>query len=250
MTEYAGEFFGTMVLVIIGNGANCQVLLGSDSRTWTSLSFAWATAVAMGVWISGGGHVNPAVTIAFSTWRSFPWRKVPGYVVAQLLGAIVGAAIVYATYFHAIDIVEGGHGVRTMKTAGLFGTFPVGYLTSVSCFFSEFLNTAILLFGILALTDTSRNTMPAGLLPIGVWILVYGIGAALGIQTGFALNPARDLGPRILTAMVGYGGQVFSTRHQYWIWTPIIATILGALAGTTVYDLFLYNGHESLANKW
>ncbi|KAF8998106.1 aquaporin-like protein [Cyathus striatus] len=232
-----------MILVIFGTGANCQVVLSGSTNVvaspagdWASLSMGWATAVAIGVWVSGG-HVNPAVTLAQATWRSFPWRKVPGYILFQLLGGLVGAAITYGNYVHAIDAFEGG--ARTLKTAGLFGTFPLSYMTPASSFFAEFLGTSMLVLGALALSDPKRNPIPSCLLPVGIWMLVLGIATALGMQTGFALNPARDLGPRILTAMVGYGSQVFTANRYYWIWTPILAPILAAQVSTVVYDLFL-----------
>ncbi|OBZ68683.1 hypothetical protein A0H81_11172 [Grifola frondosa] len=149
LREPAAEFFGTMVLIIFGNGVDCQVVLSSHPSvaaspfgSYLSLSFGWAVGTALGVWISAGisgGHINPAVTIAFATFRDFPWRKVPIYVFAQLMGALCGAGIVYANYIHAIDLVEGGRAIRTVPgTAGLFSTYALPYMTSVSCFFDEF----------------------------------------------------------------------------------------------------------------
>jgi len=206
----------------------------------------------MGVWVSGGisgGHINPAVTLALATYRGFPWRKVPVYIFAQLLGGIVGAAIVYADYFHAIDIFEGGRGVRTLKTAGFFSTYALDYMTSVSCFFSEFIGTAVLLIVVLAMNDRNNLAVPAGLPPLVLFFLILGIGASLGMETGYAINPARDLGPRILTSMVGYGKAVYTFRNQYWLWCPVIAPIMGAQAGAFVYDAFLYIGEDSIFNK-
>lgn len=149
------------------------------------------------------------------------------------MGGIVGAAIVYANYFHAIDIYEGGEGVRTLATAGLFGTLPVcelimfslrlyetyilsiqsDYLTPASTFFDEFLGTAVFLIVIFAMLDKKNMPPPNGLGPLILFLVVLGIGSCIGMQTGFAINPARDLGPRILTAMVGYGGAVFSASR-------------------------------------
>ncbi|KAK7032631.1 hypothetical protein VNI00_012895 [Paramarasmius palmivorus] len=135
-----------------------------------------------------------------------------GYCVAQLMGGLVGAALIYANYIHAIDIVEGGRTIRTLKTAGLFSTYALNYMTSVSCFFSEFFASAVLLIAVFAFIDKKNHAPPAGLLPVPLFILILGIGACLGMQTGYAINPARDLGPRILTSMVGYGTQVYSFR--------------------------------------
>ncbi|PPQ85238.1 hypothetical protein CVT25_010011 [Psilocybe cyanescens] len=142
MVEYAGEFFGTMILVMFGTAANCQYNLSTvpaispspaghltvitlrSVQTWGSLSLGWGAGIALGIFLSGG-HINPAVTLAMAVWRGFPWLKVPGYMLSQLLGGICGAAIVYGNYKTAINIKEGGSDVRTMKTAGYFCTVPV-----------------------------------------------------------------------------------------------------------------------------
>ncbi|KIJ47799.1 hypothetical protein M422DRAFT_45555 [Sphaerobolus stellatus SS14] len=255
--EAAAEFIGTMILVIFGNGVNCQVVLSRNPGVasfpqgdYLAISFGWGVGIALGVWISGGisgGHINPAVTLTMATLRRFPWKKVPIYMMSQLLGALTGAAIVYGTYFHAIDIVEGGK--RTVPgTAGLFATYAAHYLTSVSAFFDEFLGTALLVMVILAVTDKSNLAPRPYLLPIALMWTLMGISTAFGLQTGFAINPARDLGPRLLTAMVGYGREVFTFRNQYWIWCPIMAPFLGGIAGGLVYDAFLFTGPESVVN--
>ncbi|KAF8470352.1 aquaporin [Gautieria morchelliformis] len=258
--EPAAEFLGTMILVLFGNGVLCQVVLGSDSDVssspkgdYLSVSLGWAVGIALGVWVCGGisgGHINPAVTLSLAVFRGFPWKKVPVYMFAQLMGALCGAACVYATYFHAIDIFEGGQGIRTVPgTASLFATYASGYMTSVSCFFNEFLSTAVLLMVIFAATDKGNLSPPHGLLPIVLFVTVLGIAACFGMQTGFAINPARDLGPRLLTAMVGYGGSVFSFRSQYWLWCATLGPFAGALAGALVYDAFIYVGPDSILNR-
>jgi aquaglyceroporin related protein len=256
--EPFAEFLGVMILVIFGTGVDCQVVLGGNTKvnpsekgSYLSINVGWAVGTAMGVWISGGisgGHINPAVTIALATFRGFPWKKVPKYILAQLLGGIVGAAIVYANYFHAIDLVE-GRGVRTLATANLFSTYAAGYMTNVSAFFDEFLGTTILILVVLAMNDKKNMPPPAGLAPLVLFILILGIGTSLGMETGYAINPARDLGPRMLTAMVGYGKEVFTFRNQYWLWCPVIAPIMGALFGSLVYDTMLYTGDDSIINK-
>ncbi|KAJ7777843.1 aquaporin-like protein [Mycena maculata] len=246
-----------MLLIIFGTGVVCQVVLSSITAVapsqkgdYLSISFSWAVGTAMGVWVSvgiSGGHINPAVTLALAVWRGFPWKKVPSTSI--LLGGVVGAALVYANYIHAIDLYEGGRDVRTLKTASLFSTYALGYMTNVSCFFSEFLASAVLLIVVLATTDSHNSPPPPGLFPLVLFILILGIGASLGMETGYAINPARDLGPRILTSMVGYGRQVYDFRNQYWLWCPVIAPILGAQAGTIFYDCFLFNGPESRVNR-
>jgi aquaglyceroporin related protein len=227
------------------------VLSNFKNGDYQSISWGWAIGTAMGVWVAGGisgGHINPAVTVALATWRGFPWRKVPGYIIAQLLGGIVGGALTYANYVHAIDAFE-GKGVRTLKTAGLFSTYAAPYMTSVACFFSEFLATAVLLIVVLSFGDKKNNPPPAGLAPVALFFLIFGIGCSLGVETGYALNPARDLGPRLVTSMVGYGKAVYTFRNQYWLWTPILGPLIGAQFGCAAYDILLYTGEDSIVNK-
>ncbi|KAG5337029.1 hypothetical protein C0989_011117 [Termitomyces sp. Mn162] len=134
------------------------------------------------------------------------------------MGALVGAAIVYANYFHALDVFEGGRGIRTLKTGGLFSTFAADYVTNVSAFFSVFLATAILIFVIIAFTNRGNAHTPTVLLPLALFITLVGIAAGLGMDTGFAVNPACDLGPRLLTSMVGYGKAVYTFRQPVIVW--------------------------------
>jgi aquaglyceroporin related protein len=248
------EFFGVAVFVLIGTSSNCQVALSSNPNVtsspkgdYLSLSFGWAIGLALAVWISAGisgGHVNPAITLVLATRRKFPWKKVPVYIFAQVMGGVIGAALSYAQYFHAIDIVEGGRHVRTQATASLFGTYALNYMTAVSCFFSEFLGTAVLAFMIIAATDKKNAAPPLSLLPLVIFLTLLGLAAALGMQTSFAFNPARDFGPRIFLGMAGYGRDVFNFRNQYWLWCPIIAPIAGAQVSVVAYDLFLKDHSE------
>ncbi|KAJ7288082.1 major intrinsic protein superfamily membrane channel protein [Mycena rebaudengoi] len=260
--EYIAEFLGVCILIIFGTGVQCQVVLSSatgvassEKGSYLSISFGWGIGVALGVWVSGGisgGHINPAVTLVLATYRRFPWRKVPGYILAQILGGLTGAALVYANYYQAIvniTIFEGDPHTRTFVTASLFSTYALDYMSNVSAFFSEFLATAVLIIVVLAINDKKNMPAPAGLAPLALFLVILGIGASIGMETGFAINPARDLGPRILTAMVGYGRQVFTFRNHYWLWCPIMAPFLGGQAGALFYDAFLYTGDESPFNK-
>ncbi|KAH8104487.1 aquaporin [Cristinia sonorae] len=259
LREPAAEFFGVMILIIFGAGVDCQVVLSSSTAVssspkgdYLSLNFAWAVGTAMGVWVSGGisgGHINPAVTIAFAVLRDFPWRKVPIYIFAQVMGGLCGAGLIYANYIHAIDRFEGGRDVRTLATAGLFSTYAADFMTNVSAFFDEFLGTVVLLIVVCAINDSKNGPPPPGLAPLVLFLVVLGIGSALGFQTGYAINPARDFGPRLLTSMVGYGKQVYTFRNQYWLWCPILAPILGALVGVFAYDALFYTGSESILNR-
>ncbi|KAG2086311.1 major intrinsic protein superfamily membrane channel protein [Suillus cothurnatus] len=258
--EPAAEFLGTMIFVIFGTGVNCSVFLSVDPNVeavprgdFLSLNFGWAAGVAIGVWIAGGisgGHINPAITFTLAVFRGFPWKKVPFYIFAQLLGAFCGGGVIYANYFHAIDIVEGGPGIRTISGSGdLLATYAASFLTPVSCFFSEFLGSAMLIIGVLCITDKRNGPPPQGLVPLALFILVLGIGASLGMNTSYSLNPARDLGPRFLTAAVGYGTAVFTYRNQYWLWCIVLGPVTGMLCGAFVYDTLIFEGRESIINK-
>ncbi|KAF6757643.1 putative aquaporin 6 [Ephemerocybe angulata] len=252
--QYFAEYFGTMILILFGNGVNCQTVLtkAGAAGNWNTINTGWGVGTAMGVWVSAGisgGHINPAVTLALATYRGFPWRKVPGYILAQVLGAFTAAALVYANYFHALDVFEGGSMVRTELTRGLFSTYAQPYMSNVSCFFDEFLGTFILVMVVLAIGDKKNCPPPAGLAPLVLYFLILGIGNSWGIETAYAINPARDFGPRLLTAAAGYGRGVWTYRHHYWIWCPILAPILGAQAAAWTYDTFLYSGTDSVITK-
>jgi aquaglyceroporin related protein len=259
MSEAAAEFLGTMIFIIFGCGVIAQVVVTGDPNAsahprgdWLSINFGWAVGAAMGVWIAAGisgSHMNPALTIALATWRDFPWRKVPVYIIAQFAGAIVGALVIYANYCKGIDIVEGGAGIRTFKTASIFSSYPLDYVPNLSAFFDEFLATTVFVIGFLATLDGANGAPPSGMLAVAVFILVLGIGASLGGQTGYAINPARDWGPRIATAIVGYGMKVFTYRGYYWFWGPGIGSILGAQLGVAVYDVLIFTGKESVFNR-
>ncbi|THH05163.1 hypothetical protein EW145_g5003 [Phellinidium pouzarii] len=264
--EPAAEFIGTMILVLFGTAGNAQGVLfnnpnvsSSPAGDWMSVALGWGLGIDMvsgigfGALVSGstsGGHINPAISIALATFRGFPWKKVPIFIIAQLFGGIVGAAITYANYFHAISLFEGGPSIRTVPgTASLFGAYAAPYLSDVSAFWDEFLGTFILLIVLLSVTDKRNGPGVAGFTPLALFFTLFGIGMTFGAQTGFAVNPARDLGPRIFTAMAGYGRGVFNFRHQYWLWCGVLAPILGALVATFLYDLFMYTGSESLLNR-
>lgn len=179
----------------------------------------------IGVFVAkrSGGHLNPAVTLANCVYRRFPWRKLPVYALAQLIGAMLGAVVVYANYVSAIDLLEGGAGLRTVSpdsatsTAGIFATYPVPFLSTGGQFFSEFLCSAILMFSIFALVDAGLGNM----MPLFLLFLIFGIGASFGWETGYAMNLARDFGPRAVCYVIGYGDAVFTAGNTYfWVGLP------------------------------
>lgn len=179
----------------------------------------------LGVYASGisGAHINPAVTFANCVFRKFPWRKFPIYVVAQILGAMCASAVVYGNYKSAIDVFEGGPNIRTVPgfsetaTAGIFCTYPAAFMTRTGMFFSEFIASTILMFCIYALKDDG-NIGAGPLTPLGLFFVIFGIGACFGWETGYAINLARDFGPRLVSYMLGYGHEVWSAGGYYfWV---------------------------------
>lgn len=199
-----------------------------------------------------GGHINPAVTISMAVFRKFPWRKVPGYALAQILGACVGSCLIQGNYHALLNQFEGGYNRRTYghetSTATLFFTDAKPYMSNVGSFFSEFFATAVLLGMICAVTDSNNNPAPPGMNGVIVMFLIIGIGAALGTETAYCLNPARDLGPRIACAIFGYPSKIWTYRKAYWVYVPIIAPIFGGMLGCLVYDFFIYSGRDSPLN--
>ncbi|KAE8265482.1 hypothetical protein A4X03_0g224, partial [Tilletia caries] len=181
------------------------------------------------------------------------WRKVPLYILGQMVGAFLGALVIYGVYSNPLHAVDPR---QTELTAAIFATYPVEYLrtstTRISCFFNESVGSAILLLVIMALGD-SNNTPPVdGMAPLALLWLVVGIGACLGWQTSYAINPARDLGPRLMLWAVGYTPDVlWNFDALYFLWGPILATIVGGLVGCFLYDAVCYTGAESPVNaEW
>lgn len=172
------------------------------------------------VYVGGksGGHLNPAVTLASCMYRKFPWRKFPIYFMAQLLGAMTAAAVVYANYKSAFDLYEGGPGIRTVSgnhsTAGIFCTYPAAFMTKTGMFFSEYIASTILMFCLFAFADNGAGNLT----PLLIFFLIFGIGACFGWETGYAINLARDFGPRLVSYMIGYGHEVWSAGGYYfWV---------------------------------
>jgi len=199
--------------------------------------------------------MNPAVTFANCVFRKHPWRKFPIYMLAQVLGAMTAAAIVYGNYRSAIDNLE-GYNVRTVAsatnpngTAGIFCTYPAPFMTKTGQFFSEFIASGLLMFLIFAVTDGSNiGAVTPGsnnLVPLCLFFIIFGIGACFGWETGYAINLARDFGPRLVSYMVGYGHEVWSAGG-YYFWVPMVAPFCGCLTGGLFYDLFIYTGRSPI----
>ena len=241
VAEVLAEFIGTMVLILLGTGVVAMVVLfgaGVPGEVvnggYTNITLGWGLAVMMGVYIAGktsGGHLNPAVTITLAAFRGFPWSKVLPYCVAQIAGAFAGAAIVFLNYRPAFEKSD----PLLEKTAGVFTTFP-GFPNSPSAgFIDQVIGTALLLLLILAITDQRNSPPAANLAPVVIGLVVVVIGMSFGALHGYAINPARDFGPRLFTVVAGFKNNGLTDGSGVF-WVPIVAPILGGLIGAGVYD--------------
>lgn len=254
MREALAEFFGTTILLTFGLGVVAQTVLSSNGAgSPLGIHLCWGIAVILGVYASAGvsgAHLNPAVTLALALRRGFPWQRVGPYVVAQMLGAFVGAAIVYFTYREAFAAFDGG--IRQIAgaqgTAGIFATYPAPFLSTLGGFVDQVVGTALLVAAVFALTDERNAPPPAGMTPILVGVTVMGIGMAFGFNAGYAINPARDFGPRLFTAVAGWGPGVFTAANGYW-WVPVVAPCVGAVLGGVGYDVCVRDRHAAQTNR-
>ena len=243
MSAYLGEFIGTMILMLLGCGVNAGVNLKksySFDSGWIIITLGWGLGVAMAVYVVGGisgAHINPAVTLGFAMVDAFNeadvgyfmgWNDVPYYIAAQLLGAIVGATIVYLQYLPHWRVTEDA-GVKL----GVFSTSPAIANTPANLL-SEIIGTFMLVLGLLGI---GSNEFTEGLNPLIVGFLVLSIGLSLGGSTGYAINPARDLGPRIAHFLLPIAGKGDSNWRYSWI--PVAGPIIGGIyAGLFYYALF------------
>eukprot|EP01065_Artemidia_motanka_P036868 TRINITY_DN44917_c0_g1_i1.p1 TRINITY_DN44917_c0_g1~~TRINITY_DN44917_c0_g1_i1.p1 ORF type:complete len:330 (+),score=83.70 TRINITY_DN44917_c0_g1_i1:56-991(+) len=248
LREAAAEFLGTFVLIVFGTGVVAQVAVAGDGGTkgdYLSINIGWALGVMFGAQLAygvSGAHLNPAVTLAMTVFRGAPVKKLPLYVAAQVLGAFCAAGVVHGLYkssfdrFHDMhDADAEGRVYGANATAGVFSTYPLPWVGTWQAFLNELVATAMLIVGIMALTDGDNNRVPDAAVPGCVALLVLAIGCALGANTGYAINPARDFGPRLWTGTAGgWGADVFTVRHHY-MWIPIVGPLVGGLVGGAVY---------------
>jgi MIP family channel proteins len=252
--EAAAEFLGTFILIMFGVGVVAQTVLSRGANgSFLAINLGWGLAVMLGVYTAGGvsgAHLNPAVTLALAVTRGFAWSKVAPYAIAQIAGAFVASALVYLTYRDAFTAFDGG--VRQIAgeqgTAGIFATYPQPFLTLMGGLVDQVVGTALLMAGVLAVTDQRNNAAPGWLTPVLVGGIVVGVGVAFGFNAGYAINPARDFGPRLFTAVAGWGGGVFSAGGGWW-WVPIVAPCVGAIAGALTYDALVAKHHPPVASQ-
>ena len=245
--ELLAEFFGTFILIVFGVGVVAQVVLSRNTAgSYLSINIAWGLAVAMGCYVSAGvtgAHLNPAVTVALAAHRRFPWEKVLPYSMAQVAGAFAASAIVFVTYHDALNAFD--NGVRQVLgqqgTASIWATYPQPFLSVFpGGFVDQVVGTALLVAVIFGISDTRNSPAPSGLAPVVVGLLVVLIGATFGFNAGYAINPARDFGPRLFTFVAGWGSGVFTAANHWW-WVPIVAPLVGGVVGGWVYDAFVGN---------
>lgn len=235
LTEFMGELLGTMVLIILGVGVVGGVLLKwskAENAGWIVITLGWGLAVVMGVFVSGtasDAHLNPAVTLGFAAIGEFPWSKVPSYVAGQLIGAMIGAAIVFLNYLP--------HWRKTEDKAAKLAIFSTAPGTSdevrkpLQNLLSEVIGTFVLVFALLFLVGP--NNFSEGLAPLVVGLLIVVIGLSLGGATGYAINPARDLGPRIMHAILPIPGKGGSDWGYAWV--PVVGPIIGGIYGAVFF---------------
>ncbi len=247
MKEMLAEGIGTMLLIILGDGVVAGVLLAKSKAQdsgWIVITAGWGFAVMIAVYAVGrisGAHINPAVTVGLASIGEFEWALVPGYIIAQMIGAIVGGVIVWLHYLP--------HWAETEDPALKLGVFSTGpaIRNTPSNLISEVIGTFVLVFGILAIVTTFgpetitdeplQAAFATGLIPLLVGILVWAIGLSLGGPTGYAINPARDLGPRIAHAILPIAGKGGSDWGYAWI--PVVGPIVGGILGALVFSVTL-----------
>ncbi len=268
--ELLSEFLGVFIIIAFGDGvvAMAVAALPGSGRTsgptvifdaagdWLLITFGWAMAVAFAVWVAGGvsgAHLNPAVTVAFAARRRFPWPKVAPYIVAQVVGAFVGAALVFLVYHDAINAFN--LAAKTPKAGGqalasysIFATFPAKYFAGgyVGPLIDQIVGTAFLLMFVVALIDERNSAVGANLAPLAIGLVVLAIGDSFGANAGYAINPARDFGPRLFAYFAGWGKVALPGTYNapgfhfsnYW-WVPIVGPLIGGVIGVVIYDLFV-----------
>ncbi len=249
--ELSAEFLGTMILILFGCAVVAQVAAGGALTDpagglgdHDSIAWAWGLGVTLGVYVAArlsGAHLNPAVTVALAAFKGFPWRNVVPYALAQTAGAFVAALLVRWNYSEALAKADPGH---TVKTQIVFSTLPANGNPALpvhewGAFRDQVIGTAILLLLIMAITDLLNTPPGANLAPLLIGLVVVAIGMAWGTNAGYAINPARDFGPRLASFLTGYGG---AWRDQYgnlYFWVPIIGPLIGGLLGAGLYKALI-----------
>ncbi len=234
--EFLAEMFGTMFILLFGNGVNAMNALFNQGG-YTNTTFAWGIGVFLGIMVSNritGAHLNPAVTLALVITKRFPAKKMPLFVIAQMLGGFLGAAIVYIFFYAKFQQVD----PNLTHSSGVFSTFPAMGNSFLPGFIAEIIASLILMFGILSIVENFTNDKAGFLAPFAVATLIVGIGMSFGAMHGYAMNPARDFSPRLFTALLGFKHNGLTDGS--WIWAaPVFGSLIGAPLGAWIFDLTL-----------
>jgi glycerol uptake facilitator protein len=243
--EMSAEFLGTFTLIIFGCGVVAQTVLTPFTAGAQSIHWAWGIGVIMGIYVAGGisgAHINPAVTVSLAWRRQFPWGKVAPYALAQVIGAFVAALIIRWNYYEAFNKFDSG---KTNKSQVVFNTYPnnnspdMPNISQLGALRDQIIGTAVLVMLVFAIIDT-RNTAPqANPAPFIIGLVVVGIGMVLGAAAGYAINPARDLGPRLAAWVSGWHSPFADQRGDFYAWVPIVGPFIGGPLGGLIYDTFI-----------
>ncbi|GLR08831.1 aquaporin [Mixta theicola] len=238
------EFLGTGMIIFFGAGCVAAMKLAGAAFGQWEICIIWGLAVSMAVYMTAGvsgAHLNPAVTVALCLFANFEGRKVVPYIVAQIAGAFSAAALVYGLYYNLFIDYEASHqlmrgSVESLDLAGIFSTYPNPHISVGQAFLVEMVITAVLMSVIMALTDDGNGVPRGPLAPLLIGLLVAVIGGAMGPLTGFALNPARDFGPKIFAWLAGWGNVAFTGgRDIPYFLVPIFGPLVGACLGAWGY---------------
>lgn len=274
--EFFAELLATFTLCTFGNGAVAQTVLsqGTFTNSELSINIGYGFGVMLGAYISigiTGGHMNPAVTLAMALRGKTSWVKVLPYWLAQYLGAFISSAVVYGVYIDALNSFppsacpnntrylnssmswDGNSSKTPLCTGRIWATYPAPYLSLANGFLDQVIGTFLLLLGIWAICDSQNSEPKAGMKPMLIGLLLWGIGGAFGYNCGYAINPARDFGPRAFTAMAGWGRDVFTCHNcsvRQWWWVPMTAPLVGAVLATLIYWLLIESLHPPKQTRY
>ncbi|RXN04142.1 aquaporin-9 [Labeo rohita] len=246
--EFLAELLGTFVLILFGCGSVAQTVLSREKQGENlTIHFGFTLGVMLAVYMAGGvsgGHVNPAVSLAMVVLRKLPLKKFPVYVAAQFLGAFAGSCVVFCLYYDAFTSFANGAliVVGENATAGIFASYPREDLSLLNGFVDQVIGTGALVLCILAIIDKKNIGAPKGMEPLLIGLSILAIGVSMALNCGYPINPARDLGPRLFTAMAGWGLEVFSAGNSWW-WVPVVGPMMGGVLGALIYFLMIELHH-------